>query len=224
MVLMLDDVLGRHSAESHGLSSRASKLAKIERAQGFWTECHLFRHYLLSKEGVAMKNLMRWDPFGIARRWDPFEELRNMQTEMERVFDRLLGTRGEGVHESVSWMPMIESYVKDGKLAVKAELPGVDAKDLDVSINDRELVIKGERRSEKDEKEKEYTYREISYGSFERHFLLPEGAKTDDLKARFVNGILEIDVPVPELPKAKKVQIETKDAKQVTETTIKKAA
>ena len=172
-----------------------------------------------------MKSLIRWDPFGIMRRWDPFDELRNMQHEMDRLFDRFLGTRGpEGGRETRVWMPTIESYVKGGKLTIKAELPGIDAKDLEVSVTDRELVIKGERKTEKDEKEKEYAYREISYGSFERHFLLPEGAKTEDLKAEFVNGVLEIEVPVPELPKAKKVQIETKETKQLVEPAVKKAA
>ncbi len=172
-----------------------------------------------------MKSLIRWDPFGIMRRWDPFDELRNMQHEMDRLFNRFLGTReAEGAREVVAWMPTIDSYVKDGKLTIKAELPGIDAKDLDVSVTDRELVIKGERKAEKDEKEKEYAYHEISYGSFERHFLLPEGAKTGDLKAKFANGILEIEVPVPELPKAKKVQIETKETKQLVEPSVKKAA
>ena len=173
-----------------------------------------------------MKSLTRWDPFGVLRKWDPFDEVRSMQHEMGRIFDRFLGLRGpEGAREAGVWAPMIDSFIKDGKLTIKAEVPGVDAKDLDVTVTDRELVIKGERKSEKDEKEKEFTYREISYGSFERHFLLPEGAKTGDLKAKFVNGILEIEVPVPELPKAKKVQIETREAKQLAaEPTVKKAA
>ncbi len=162
-----------------------------------------------------MKSLMKWDPF---------EELRSMQNEMDRIFNRVLGTGREGAGES-SWMPMIDSYVRDGRLTIKAELPGVEAKDLDVSVTDRELVMKGERRSEKDEKNKEYAYREISYGSFERHFMLPEGARTEDLKASFVNGILKIEVPVPELPKAKKVQIETKNTVQpASEEMVRKAA
>ncbi len=172
-----------------------------------------------------MKSLMRRDPFRTLRSWDPFDELKSMQNEMERIFDRFLGTRGDIGRGGVVWMPTIDSYIKDGKLTIKAELPGIDAKDLDVTVNDRELVLKGERKIEKDEKEKEYTFCEISYGSFERHFLLPEGAKVDDLKAKFVNGILEIEVPVPELPKAKKVQIESKETKQMTgEATVKKAA
>ncbi len=172
-----------------------------------------------------MKSLMRWDPFGIMRRWDPFEELRTMQQEMDKVFNRFLGTVSSDTQEETAvWVPTIDSYVKDGKLTIKAEMPGIDPRDLDVSITDRDLVIRGERKSDRDEKGKEYTYREISYGSFERRFRLPDGSKTDDLKAKFVNGILEIEVPVPELPKAKKVAIETRDAKQLAEPTVKKAA
>ena len=186
---------------------------------------HEEMHVQPEKGGIVMKSLMRWDPFGIMRRWDPFDEVRNMQNEMERIFDRFLGARAEGLRETVSWMPMIESYIKDGKLTVKAELPGVEAKDLDVSVTDRELVIKGERRSEKDEKEKDYTYREISYGSFERRLAIPEGVNTDDLKASFTNGVLEISLPAPEAPKSKKITITTEEpGKLAAETAVKKAA
>jgi HSP20 family protein len=171
-----------------------------------------------------MKGLIRLDPFRAMRTWDPFNELRTMQNEMDRLFSRFLGAErtGEGEHIGM-WIPSIESYMKDGKLIIKAELPGVDAKDLDVTITERELVIKGERKAEKDEKEKDYSYREITYGSFERRFLLPEGVKTEELKAKFNNGLLEVTVPVPTAPKAKKIEIETKEPKQI-EAEVKKAA
>ena len=171
-----------------------------------------------------MKNIIRWDPFRAVRTFDPFDEMRSLQREMDTLFGRLMGMErgGEAVNTAL-WTPSIESYTKDGTICIKAEIPGVDAKDLDLSITDRELVIKGERKAEKDEKEKDYTYREISYGSFERRFLLPEGVKTEELKAKFNNGILEITVPVPALPKAKKIEIETKEPKQI-EAEVKKAA
>lgn len=170
-----------------------------------------------------MKNLIRWDPFKIMSKWDPFEELRRMQREMDRLFDRVLGSepiRGEHVP---AWMPAVESYTKDGEIVFRAELPGVDPKDLEVSVTDRELVIKGERKAEKGAKEENYLYCEIAYGSFERRFLLPEGAKTDDLKAKFVNGVLEITVPAPAVQKPRKIEIETKETKQI-ESEVKKAA
>jgi HSP20 family protein len=171
-----------------------------------------------------MKSLIRWDPFRIIGRWDPFEEFRAMQRDMDRLFNRFLGTEGSEERARIL-MPSVESYVKENQLVFKAELPGVDPKDLDVSITDRELVIKGERKAEKGTKEENYVYREISYGSFERHFALPEGVKTDELKAKFTNGVLEITVPAPALPKARKIEIEApKEEKKLIETEAKKAA
>lgn len=171
-----------------------------------------------------MKSLTRWDPFRAMKRWDPFEELRSMQHEMDRLFDRVLGEDVPSVRRTL-WMPSVESYSKDGELVFRAELPGLDVKDLDVSIIDRELVIKGERKAEKGAKEENYIYREIDYGSFERRFVLPEGVKTDALKAKFTNGILEITMPAPAVSKARKIEIEApKEEKKLIETEAKKAA
>jgi HSP20 family protein len=171
-----------------------------------------------------MKSLIRWDPFRMMRRGDPVDELRAMQHDMDRLFDRFL----EGdVHRerTMLWMPSVESYIKDNKLVFKAELPGVNPKDLDVSITDRELIIKGERKAEKGAQEENYVYQEITYGSFERHFVLPEGAKSEELKAKFSNGILEITVPAPTIVKARRIEVETpKDEKKLIETEAKKAA
>jgi HSP20 family protein len=171
------------------------------------------------------KSLMRLDPFRIMRRWDPFGELREIQREMDRLYDRFLGKEmpvpemGYG-----EWMPLVESYVKGNNLVFKCELPGVDPKDVDVSFDENihHLIIKGERKAEKDMKEEDYVYRELTYGSFERRFTLPEGVKTDQLKAKFTNGILEITVPVPAITKAKKIEIET--PKLAEEAAVKKAA
>ncbi len=148
-----------------------------------------------------------------------------MQHEMDRLFDRFLGAELPSDYPS-AWTPSIESYMKDGKLVFRAELSGVDPKDLDVSISERELVIKGERKQTKDTKEENYVYREISYGAFERHFALPEGVKTDELKAKFTNGILEVTVPAPVVTKARKIEIEVpKEEKKLIEgEAAKKAA
>jgi HSP20 family protein len=181
--------------------------------------------YRFYERRFSMKSITRWDPFQMMSRWDPMGEIRSMQNEMDRIFDRFLGTGISGERAAV-WMPSAESYIKDGQLVFRAELPGVDAKDLDVSITDRELVIKGERKAEKDAKEENYVYREISYGAFERHFVLPEGVKTEELKAKFTNGILEITVPAPAIAKAKKIDIESpkEEKKQLETESLRKAA
>jgi HSP20 family protein len=171
-----------------------------------------------------MKSLTRWDPFRMMRRWDPFDELRLMQHDMERLFGRFLGAEVPSERTTL-WIPSVESYIKDNKLVFKAELPGVDPKDIDVSITDRELIIKGERKAEKGAKEENYAYQEITYGSFERRFVLPEGVKTDELKAKFSNGLLEITVPAPAIAKARKIEVEApKEEKKLIETEAKKAA
>ena len=168
-----------------------------------------------------MKSLIRRDPFRTMRELEPFAELRSMQREMDRLFERFFGTAVESEHRML-WMPSIESYTKDNQLVFKAELPGVDPKDLDVSIINNELIIKGERKAEKDAKEEDYLYHEISYGTFERHFELPEGVKTDQMKAKFTNGILEVTVPAPAISKARKIEIEAKPVEEKKE--VKKIA
>ncbi len=172
-----------------------------------------------------MKSLIRWDPFRMMKRLEPFDELRSMHNEMDRLFERFFGLEIPGRETNV-WMPSIESFVKDGKLVVRAEIPGVDPKDLDVSMTEHELVIKGERKHEKETKEEHYAYREIAYGAFERHLPLPEGVKADELKAKFTNGILEITVPVPTISKARKIEIETskEGVKAIESGAAKKAA
>lgn len=161
---------------------------------------------------MAKKGLIQWDPFRTMGRWDPFSELREMQRDMDRLFDRFTGREPliseEGYGE---WMPMVESYIKGNDLVFKCELPGIDPKDVDVSLDEdtRQLIIKGERKQEKDTKEEDYIYRELAYGSFERRFTLPAGIKTDQLKAKYTNGILEVTVPAPGISKAKKIEIET---------------
>ncbi len=173
-----------------------------------------------------MKSLIRLDPFRTMRRWDPFEDLRSVQHQMDRLFDRFLGSDISPLEATIGeWTPAVECYTKEGHMMIKAELPGVDPKDLDVSITERELVIKGERKAEKTGKEDNYSFKEIAYGSFERRFMLPEGVLTENVKAKFSNGILEVRVPVPEISKPKKIEIETKEAKKIeAEPAIRKAA
>ncbi len=158
-----------------------------------------------------MKNVpTKREPAGVTL-WDPMREIRRMQFDMDRLFGMLIGselplttmTFGE-------WTPAVESYRSGDGLVFKCQLPGIDPKDVDVTYDEStgQLVIKGERKAEKETKEEEYLLRELEYGTFERRFTLPEGVKTDQLKAKFDKGILEITVPAPVLPKAKKIQIE----------------
>jgi len=158
-----------------------------------------------------MKSLIRLDPFRLIRKADPFEELREMQNDMDRIFNRFLGRDISSTERSnYAWLPRVENFTKDNNLVFRCELPGMDPKDVEVTATERGLTIKGERKHEKDTKEEDYLYHEMAYGSFERHFDLPEGVKTDQMKAKFTNGILEVTVPAPAIAKTRKIEIEAK--------------
>jgi len=97
--------------------------------------------------------------------------------------------------------------VKDDNLVVRVDVPGLELKDLDVSVLRNVLTIRGERKSEKEVKKEDYLRREVSYGAFERRMSLPEGAAADKVKASFKNGVIEITVPLAKETVAKKVPI-----------------
>lgn len=94
--------------------------------------------------------------------------------------------------------------------SITVEVPGVDEKDVKVEVADNTMIIKGEKKQEKEEKDKNYYRVERSYGSFQRVLSLPEDASQDDIKATFKNGILTIKMPRKSLPKSKVRQIEVK--------------
>jgi HSP20 family protein len=110
--------------------------------------------------------------------------------------------------------PAIDYVRKDDRLVVRAELPGIDPKDLDIAVTGNQLRIRGERKAEKNVHEEDYFMREISCGEFERVMTLPEGVNTEQIEATFKNGILEITVPAKEVPKSKPIEIKTEEEKK----------
>lgn len=144
------------------------------------------------------------------RRWYPLEGLTRFDRDFDRFFDRLFAGRDWWPWPEISerFIPALEAYTEDGQFHVRAELPGVDPKEVDVSVVDNRLTIKGERKTSEEKKEAGYYLREIAHGRFERTVMLPEGADSEKINARFTNGILEITVPVKEAVAPKKVAIE----------------
>lgn len=145
--------------------------------------------------------------------WRPMKELESLQHRMEQLFDHLsdrfhVGERPRSVWGSEEWAPAIESHADNGNLIVKADLPGVDPKEVTVSVVGNQLTIEGERKHEEKKEEKDYFYRELSYGKFSRSLTIPEGVEADKVKAVFKNGVLEVTMPAPKQLAAKKIQIE----------------
>src|SRR5579885_1340577 len=139
-----------------------------------------------------------WDPFS----WwtpseffsNPFSLMRRFSEEMDRTFGRFFGHEDGGRF----WSPAIEVTEANGQLKVHADLPGLKPEDVRVEVQDDQLIIQGERKHEHEEKKKGLYRSERHYGQFYRAIPLPEGAATEQAKAQFANGVLEISMPVPE--------------------------
>jgi HSP20 family protein len=142
--------------------------------------------------------------------WRPFQELERVMRSWESRLSRLPFEEFE--EEEI--MPPVESYVKDGNLVVRADVPGLDPKDIEISVLHDVLTIKGERKAEKEAKEKDYLRREVSYGSFERRMNLPEGAAADKITATFKNGVVEVSIPLPKGIEGKKIPLEVEAEKK----------
>ena len=105
------------------------------------------------------------------------------------------------------WNPVVDIYDNDDTIVIKAELPGMDKKDIDIDIKDRVLTIKGERSHDNEVKEENYHRRERSFGTFHRSFRLPADTDADKIKADYKDGVLKIDIPKPEKRKPKQITI-----------------
>ncbi len=142
--------------------------------------------------------------------WSPFRELERWARRFPSFFEEW------PFFEREEYFPALESFVKNENLVVRVDVPGVDPKDIDVSVVGNVLRIKGERNEEKEVKTEDYIRREASYGGFERRMTLPEGANTEKIAANFKNGVVEITMPVAKAVEGKKVplQVESPESKK----------
>jgi HSP20 family protein len=130
--------------------------------------------------------------------------------EFDRFFDDMFNVwQGVG-GEDRAWMPSVDVIEKNGDYEFKAELPGMKKEDIDVVFDNGELVIRGERKWEDEEKKENYRRVERRYGKFERRFVLPEQVKSDEVKAEYEDGVLSVVVPKIEAPKPKQIAVEVK--------------
>jgi HSP20 family protein len=149
--------------------------------------------------------LTTWKPL---RELVPFRDFERMRRETDRFWDSFfeVGPRRR-TEEGGEWFPSLDVSETKNDLIVKAELPGMDPKDIDISLSDGTLIIKGERKQEKEEKEENYQLIERSYGSFTRSIRLPKEVKRDKISASYKNGILKVTLPKSEEAKTKEVKI-----------------
>jgi HSP20 family protein len=153
-----------------------------------------------------MFDLTRWSPLGTFS--TPFQ----LHREIDEMFSRFFGQGATPPSQSnggaPSWWPAVESWASEGNLHVRVALPGVDPKDVDLTVTDDVLTVKGQRKHQAETRNGSHFLREFSYGAFERALVLPEGVDPAGVTAKFVNGMLEITIPAPVAAAPKKVEIE----------------
>ena len=183
----------RPSGEAHegGKEGQGAHQVEVRRQGGPW----------VPRPSVAT-------PFGMFRRF--FDEVDQLFGEfgfrpMRAARDALApaGRLLEGI-----WAPDVEVFEREGKLVVRADLPGLRREDVKVEIRDNELVLEGERREEHEERREGFYQSEVSYGRFYRSIPLPEGVDSSDAAAKFRDGVLEIEMKLPERPQEKVRRVE----------------
>jgi HSP20 family protein len=139
---------------------------------------------------------------------DPFSMLRDMTSELDRMFEdttwptfRWPFVGSKPLFEGATFTPAIDVFEKNNRLITRVDLPGLKKEEVKVEVTDGHLAISGERKSEVEDKKDDFYRCERHYGSFYRAVTLPEGVKLDDVKATFVDGVLEVSVPLPAVPK-----------------------
>lgn len=145
-------------------------------------------------------------------RWEPFRDLVSLQDRMNRLFDDSFRSvsRGAGEEEWAlggSWAPAVDIFEQEGNIVLKAELPGVDSKDVDVRIENNILTLRGERKFDSEVNKENYHRVERAYGTFSRSFTLPTVVDTEKIKADFKDGVLKVTLPKREEAKPKQISI-----------------
>ena len=143
-------------------------------------------------------------------RWEPFRDLLGLQERMNRIFDESYrGTRGAADEWALggSWAPAVDINEHDGNIVLKAELPGVDPKVVDIRLENNTLTLRGERKLDSEVKEDNYHRVERSYGSFSRSFTLPTVVDQGNIKADYRDGVLKLTLPKREEAKPRQIQI-----------------
>jgi HSP20 family protein len=139
--------------------------------------------------------------------WRPFEDLGTLRREMDRLLERFFGET-LGLERPVGmWTPRADVTETKDSVTIKAELPGLEAKDVEVSLSGDMLTIKGEKKQEKEEKDEHHHLVERTYGAFSRMVRLPAPVAADKIKASFKNGVLTVTLPKTEEAKQKAIPI-----------------
>ncbi len=140
-------------------------------------------------------------------RWDPFRDLLTLQDRMNRLFDDSVRGARAADESTTSWSPAVDIYETENEIVLKAELPEVNQKDIDIQIENSTLTIQGERKPDTTIKQESYHRIERAYGRFNRSFTLPNLVDQEKIKAEYKDGVLKIELPKREERKPKQIKV-----------------
>jgi HSP20 family protein len=145
------------------------------------------------------KELMKWKPFG---------EVSRLRREMDRLWEDFFGPRGWGLRPwEGEWAPVVDVSETGDQIVVKAEIPGIDPKEINITLTGDVLTLKGEKKSEREETKENYHLVERSYGSFSRSLTLPAAVNADKIDAKYEKGVLTVTCPKKEKVKPKAIEV-----------------
>ncbi len=146
-------------------------------------------------------------------RFEPFRDLATLQDRFDRLFEEGLGRLRPWTREAIdgtAWSPAVDIVETENDIVLRADLPGIDPKDVDIQVENGALTLKGERKFESDVKEDDYRRVERVYGSFLRSFALPQTVDAEKVEAEYRNGVLELKLPKRPEARPKQIKVAVK--------------
>jgi len=140
---------------------------------------------------------------------NPFKDIEKARSEMDSLLDTFLFgvPQKRDFWEEVEWLPAVDVAETKNEIVVNIEIPGMDPKQIDISLSEGALTVKGEKKQEKEEKEENYRLIERRYGTFTRSILLPQEVESDKISASYKNGVLTVVLPKSKEAKKKEIKI-----------------
>jgi HSP20 family protein len=150
----------------------------------------------------------RWRPFGTVERWDPFRGMGDIQSEINRLFDSVVGRPATMAAGERMWLPTVDVHETKDDIVLSFDIPGVSEKDVQLTITGDLLTVKGERRFEREATDNTYHRVERVCGKFERSVQLPMAVATDKVKATYRDGVLEVKLAKADEVKPRQIKID----------------
>ena len=142
-------------------------------------------------------------------RYEPWRLINRLHQQLDQAFGDTFGAPEASSAANVDWLPAVDIHEEPERFVVRADVPGVEAKDIDITAENGVLTLRGERRGEHRENGKGYERLERVSGSFVRRFTLPDTANTEQIKAKQTNGVLEITIPKQPQVQPRRISIES---------------